>query len=717
MMSIIGRLLQGRIDRAVEAVVSKSAGFMPLETAAYPDHKPDSTRIADYPTFIQAFRSMPWVYAAATATAIAATKPDLKTLREVKKDGETDQEEVSGEDINKLVELPNPDLSWRELIQITVINLDILGNAYWCLVGTKENQPISRTNPPVEIWWVKPEQMQPIPDEFGVIIGYEFTGPTGQKKMVDPSEIIHFRLPNPGSYFLGMGMMEPLTATTTLEAKAVAFMNNFMDNDGTPPFVFNHPGSPEATQRKAFFAAWDERHKGAKRAGRPGMIWGGMKIDPLSSGTIKDTQYPELRKMNREETLAGCGVPPSVVGLLEYANYSNMEVQQKKFWEDAVIPILGIVADKMTLKLAPYFDERYWFEFDFSKIKVLQEDEERKSRVAATLIQNGLKTPNQILREMFNAEPYVGGDQHYITMSLVPIGENLSPADAAAKRLKRFERKEGKPEDAPKVSFWAAPERKKALWQAFEKRINAQERAFIPELEKFFGRQAREVREKIEKADSVSGLTVGHVFDKDAEAKAYTDKFEARYRNAFEHGGNAGNEAAKGMIWLMPEERHIKAEDEFRISAEHLQKLKAQMELAASHIHSTIWDEIRDVIQQANAEAMTVGELAQAIGDKLDGYKYTRARLVARTEMARTENFGTLEGYKENEFVDKKGWLCQFVPDSREAHMQADGEEVAIDADFEVGGEHLEYPGDMRGDPGNTCNCLCTTYPVIGANE
>ena len=383
---------------------------------------------------------------------------------------------------------------------------------------------------------------------------------------------------------------------------------------------------------------------------------------------------------------------------------------------------MSIVADKLTLKLAPYFDKRYWFEFDFSKIKVLQEDEERKSRVAAALIQNGLKTPNEVLREMFNAETYVGGDQHYISMSLIPIGENLSPADAATKRLKRAEgmiRKKGAPA-IPKTSFWAAPERKKALWQAFEKRINAQERAFVPELEKFFGRQAKEVREKIEKADSLTGLTAGHVFDKDAEAKKYTDKFEARYRNAFEHGGNAGNEAAKGMIWLMPEERHLKDEDEFRVSADHLNKLKAQMELAASHIHSTIWDEIQAEIQKASTEDTTVEELAQAIGDKLDEYKYARARLVARTEMARTENFGALEGYRENEFVDKKGWLCQFVPDSRDAHMKTDGEEVGIDEDFEVppnGGERLEYPGDMRGDPGNTCNCLCTTYPVVGESE
>ncbi len=80
------------------------------------------------------------------------------------------------------------------------------------------------------------------------------------------------------------------------------------------------------------------------------MTWGGMKVADTGT-TMKDAQYTELRKMNREEILATIGVPPSVVGLLEYANYSNMEVQQKKFWEDAAMPIFDLIADKVSGRL------------------------------------------------------------------------------------------------------------------------------------------------------------------------------------------------------------------------------------------------------------------------------------------------------------------------------------------------------------------------------
>ena len=711
-MGIIDRWLEKR-GFIREAPVEKSPGFMPLETAGYPDGKPDQGGIRDFDTFVRAYRQLPWLYAGVTALAIAATKPMLKIYRETKgKDG-VEQAEVEGEDINKLIEMPNPDLSYRELIQITVINLALLGNKYWNLVGTREKTPISKTNKPVEIWWVKPGEIQPQPNADGTMKSYLFTGPTGQEKQLDPSEIIHFKLVNPGSYFLGLGMMEPLTKTATLEFDAMAFQKAFLNNDGTPPFVFTAPGDmggPEG--RKRFWAAWDERHKGPKKTNRAGMIWGGMDVKTLGSG-IKDAQYPELRKANREEILASLGVPPSVVGLLEYANYSNMEVQQKKFWEDAVMPMLGIIADKLTLRLAPLFDERMWFDYDYSNIRVLQEDDEHRGRVIDYLIGNGIKTPNQLRREMFNESPYVGGDQYFMKMTNVAIGADVTAAQRALKRIKAAEKKD----DAPKDSFWKDPERKKALWASFDKRLAAQEQAFAPLVETYLQRQADDVKAKLETYESPQHVRPAHLFDIENEAKAYITKFETRYRFAFERAGEAGYHATKGKLWIPPEERRIKDEDTFQTRPEHIAQLKAQIEQAAKFFNETTWNVVKSGVEHAIDENMTVEEMTQYLWKLLGDRAPWEARRIASTEMGRTENFGMNEGYKQNEFVQSKGWLCSMLPTSREDHVDADGQEVGIDEDFMIppnGGEAMAYPGDPRGSAGEVINCRCSTYPVVG---
>jgi len=721
MMSITGWLAEKLGYVKAQEPIKKTAGFMAAEAAGTPDRRPDRERVADYGLFIDTFRALPWLYAAGTALAIAATKPELKWYREIKEGGEVHQEAVQGEAINQLCELPNPNLSWRELIQITVINLSLTGNAYWNLVGTKEDAPIGPSNPPVEIWWVKPAQIQPLPDEAGNIVQYEFTGPTGQVKRLDQSEIIHFRLPNPGSYFLGMGMMEPLTSTATLEANSVAFMKNFMENDATPPFVFVHPGTPEKPERDRFYKAWDERHRGSKKTNRGGMIWGGMKIEKIADGTIKDIQYPELRKMNREEMLAAAGVPPSVVGLLEYANYSNMEVQQQKFWEDSVIPILGIIADKATIRLAPIFDPQLWAEFDYSNIKVLQEDDERRARIASLLISAGMRTPNQMAAQYFNAEPYEGGDSYYMTMSLVPIGEDPGAKARAQKRLARAEGRARRkteaqedPAEKPAGSFWTSEERRKALWTAFEKRVGSAERAFVPEVESYLKAQAASIKEKALRAGSTAELQGLDLLDVHAEMLAFADKYEGRYLWAFERAGNAGYKATKGMIWIAPEERKIKDQDEFRMSPEHKAKIRQQIEKSAVYFNETTFSVVAAEIAQAIEDEMTVEEAAQEIWESLINRLPWEARRIARTEMARTENFGGLAGYKQNENIELKGWLCSFVPASRDEHMSADGQEVPLDDAFIVGGEQLDYPGDHAGSAGNVINCLCTTYPVVG---
>jgi len=723
-MGIIDRYLERRgFVRAEPDYKSKAAGFMDLETSTYPDGRPDAEKIYDYPQFIQAYRSLPWLYAAATALAIACVKPELKVYREVKDKNGVHQEEVEGEDINRLIELPNAQTSYHELLQITVVNLWLMGNHYWNLVGTQEKAKITKANPPVEIWWVKPEQVFPKADRNGLIYGYEFQGASGQKRLLDPSEIVHFKKANPASYFLGMGVMEPLTNTAVLELNASTFMRRYMENDATPPYIFEHPGDPTQEQRKAFWTAWDERHKGPRRAGRAGMVWGGMKVTKIGE-TVKDAQYNELRKQNREEILAAMGVPPSVVGLLEYANYSNMEVQQKKFWEDAVMPCLSLIADKMTLRLAPLFDEQYWFEYDYSNIRALQEDEEHRARVADYLIGCGVKTPNQVRQEMFNEDPYPGGDQYFMKMTYTPIGvdpngitEEVPAGAASAAAGKAVVAKDG--EEAPKEggSFWTQRERKEALWTNCEKRLSASTRAFQPKVEGYLRDQAKMVKERIASAKTPAHLRAADVFDVNAEVKRFK-AFESFYKSVFERAGEAGYHATKGKLWIPPEERRIKDEDTFNPTAEHWAKLSAQIDKSARFFNESTWDVVKQGLETGLAENMTTEEIAQTIWQSLSDRAAWEARRIASTEMTRTEGWGQVEGYKQNDQIEMKGWLCSMLPTSRDDHIAADGEEVGLDEDFIVppnGGYAMEYPGDERAPAEEVCNCRCSTYPVVGS--
>jgi hypothetical protein len=112
---------------------------------------------------------------------------------------------------------------------------------------------------------------------------------------------------------------------------------------------------------------------------------------------------------------------------------------------------------------------------------------------------------------------------------------------------------------------------------------------------------------------------------------------------------------------------------------------------------------------------LTVQEIAAALDTKLETMGRVRAARIARTETAMLENAGSLDGFKENEFVTRKMWVCSFVEDSRESHKEASGQEVGIDDPFRVGAELMQYPGDRSGgaDAGEVVNCLCYIAPIV----
>ena len=87
-----------------------------------------------------------------------------------------------------------------------------------------------------------------------------------------------------------------------------------------------------------------------------------------------------------------------------------------------------------------------------------------------------------------------------------------------------------------------------------------------------------------------------------------------------------------------------------------------------------------------------------------------RVERIVRTEVNRASNLGSLEGMQSLNMPMKKVWLSAFTEKSRPEHMDADGQEVGLYDDFEVGGEFLQYPGDPKGSAGMTINCLCSLY-------
>ena len=62
-------------------------------------------------------------------------------------------------------------------------------------------------------------------------------------------------------------------------------------------------------------------------------------------------------------------------------------------------------------------------------------------------------------------------------------------------------------------------------------------------------------------------------------------------------------------------------------------------------------------------------------------------------------------------------WDASLDGRTRPAHASADGQKVAVDKPFLVGGERLMYPGDSSGSAGNIIHCRCSTLDLVDGVE
>jgi hypothetical protein len=106
------------------------------------------------------------------------------------------------------------------------------------------------------------------------------------------------------------------------------------------------------------------------------------------------------------------------VGIYEYANYANAQLQRKLFWSETVLPKLRRIGDAINEQLAAKMDERVEMGFDASGVHALQDDANEQAQVAATLVQRGIMTVNEVRERMYSLPPVAWGDSWWASGSL-----------------------------------------------------------------------------------------------------------------------------------------------------------------------------------------------------------------------------------------------------------------------------------------------------------
>jgi DNA-directed RNA polymerase specialized sigma24 family protein len=147
----------------------------------------------------------------------------------------------------------------------------------------------------------------------------------------------------------------------------------------------------------------------------------------------------------------------------------------------------------------------------------------------------------------------------------------------------------------------------------------------------------------------------------------------------------------------------------FDIDADTEAYIDEHVATRVSQISDSLRDQIREVVRQGLAEGLGTEEIAAAIEEATAGeLAMARARRIARTETHTASMVGQFGAAQASPLQWRKTWLATEDKRTRESHVEANGQERALDEPFEVGEAQLMFPGDPDGPPGEIINCRCT---------
>ena len=299
----------------------------------------------------------------------------------------------------RLLARPNEYYSGPILEMASIVDWNVDGNAYWIKLRRG-------TGLPAELWWAPSWTMEPKGDEHTFITHYEYRVGTRTLK-IDPSDVVHFRF--------GMDADDPRKGYSPLKSvlrevftddEAANFTASLLRNMGVPGLMISPKGDRMPSEEDVLAVkAYVSSMFGGDKRGEPLVMSGATEIEQFGFSP-EELQLRDLRRIPEERVSAVLGVPAVVAGLgagLDRSTFTNMAEAREMAYESNVIPSQRIIGEDIRWQLLPDFepDPFAWrVGRDLTKVRVLQEDEDKRVRRLDVAYRGGMVTRAEVRREL-----------------------------------------------------------------------------------------------------------------------------------------------------------------------------------------------------------------------------------------------------------------------------------------------------------------------------
>lgn len=234
------------------------------------------------------------------------------------------------ESLTSLLNKPNRNESWLQLVRKTYISLVLFGNSYWQIRRNKSNGVYG-------IYSVPAQSIRPIPyiDELTGDLRYVYCQLNSYNgisykvtKVFTDEEIIVFKTDNPFSSVYGISEFAPLFKNLTFDINKKTYLNNYLKNSYSGGMIFEIKDTDaEIVERNR--EELTEMLSGVDNAGRNMILEGNIRL--VSDGNkAKDFPLTELGEINRDTIMTCAGVPLTMAGIRSEHGKLNAELVESE---------------------------------------------------------------------------------------------------------------------------------------------------------------------------------------------------------------------------------------------------------------------------------------------------------------------------------------------------------------------------------------------------
>ncbi|WP_163849672.1 phage portal protein [Pseudooceanicola aestuarii] len=283
-----------------------------------------------------------------------------------------------------LIQAPNPVQGRAELMEALFGQLLLTGNAY--LEGVAPDDGL-----PVELHVLRSDRMALVPGADGWPVAFDYTV-GGRKHRFDVSgeapAICHLKSFHPQDDHYGLSPLQAAAQAIDVHNSASRWSKALLDNAARPSGAIVYrgeggDGTMTADQYARLVDEMETHHQGARNAGRPMLLEGGLDWKPMGFSP-SDMEFQKTKEAAAREIALAFGVPPMLLGIQGDATYANYQEAHRAFYRLTVLPLATRVAARVSDWLARLAGEAVVLKPDLDQVPALSAERDAQWQRVST---------------------------------------------------------------------------------------------------------------------------------------------------------------------------------------------------------------------------------------------------------------------------------------------------------------------------------------------